>query len=438
MMNSIINENILINKKDIEYKFDEFRNGDLNIALVIGFSGSGKSTLGRQLSNGLSNCENCELDFIISPFLYSEEMLNRECGSLLSFFKSKSGRKYNISVSEARARIHDTDSFDMYAEPLLRDFLAYAEEYASKHKKTKFVINGVWPLTYNYKPEEFKDWCVMIKGTSLLTSSIRATKREVPSEYFLDRIKFFVNYIDHWTMDNKHVNSLLDEWNKYFNNLTPKEAALLEIYDNLKNNKFKWDYIDAPYFTESEIDYILNEHFHRINVNHFTNYHTIDPSNYRNKIKEIQELIKNTEDPKEITRLKMELIKLGWNPEVEVSESNISKAKDRIIRLYTEEMDNTCDIIDFSNNLNLYESYISDIDNMVYIKFRENNIIFSNEYNRDISEFDNVYSFYCEDNHSIIESLDYNVFIMDNDYRAMKVARDIINTDNKFILNKLK
>ena len=133
----------------------------------------------------------------------------------------------------------------------------------------------------------------------------------------------------------------------------------------------------------------------------------------------------------------MELIKLGWNPEVEVSESNISKAKDRIIRLYTEEMDNTCDIIDFSNNLDLYESYMSDIDNMVYIKFRENNIIFSNEYG-DISEFDNVYSFYCENNHSIIESLDYNVFIMDNDYRAMKVARDTINTDNRFILNKLK
>ena len=215
----------------------------------------------------------------------------------------------------------------------------------------------------------------------------------------------------------------------------------------------EWNYIDAPFFTEQEIISILNERYHRDHYNHASDYHRTDPSNYRNRVKEIQTLIKNTEDPEEITRLKMELIKLGWNPEIEVSESNISKAKNRVIRLYTEEMNNTCDIIDYSGNYDLYESYASSLggkDKFFYIVL-EDNCAMIYKYNDEImTNSSRVYSVYDEANQ--LQKQDYNpmvyntlnstLFPMGDDYRAMNVAKDLIkennsNNDGKFVLNKL-
>ena len=217
--NSVFNENILINRKDIEYRVDEFKDGDLNIALVVGFSGSGKSTLGRALASRLPNTEHYGLDDVACQFGFTDENL-KEYGDLIySFFKG-TGKKYRITEQELVTNKIDEDH---YEKPLIKDFLKYAYYYAKSHKNKKFVIEGIWPLSYKYNPAEFKDWCVIIKGTSYLNSEIRATKRDFEdktgSHYIFGKkiLNFLVSQRPS-RLKNVSIpmNKSVDEWYKYF------------------------------------------------------------------------------------------------------------------------------------------------------------------------------------------------------------------------------
>ena len=119
-----------------------------------------------------------------------------------------------------------------------------------------------------------------------------------------------------------------------------KVNELLQRYYEM-NNTVKWPYEDAPYFTDKELTKkicIYTENMHRDGNRHYSSFKHDDPSEYRNKVKEIQELIKGTEDPDEIARLKDELLSLGWNPEIEYNAENIEKAKERITNEYNKEL----------------------------------------------------------------------------------------------------
>ena len=118
-----------------------------------------------------------------------------------------------------------------------------------------------------------------------------------------------------------------------------KLSELLQKYYEM-NNTIKWPYEDAPYFTDKELTKkigIYTENMHRNSNRHYSSFKHV-PSEYRNKVKEIQELIKATEDPDEIARLKDELLALGWNPEVEYNPENVEKAKERITNEYNKEL----------------------------------------------------------------------------------------------------
>ena len=431
-----------------------FINGDINYAIIVGFSGSGKSTLGRKLSNDNSIIEHYELDDVVTNWNFSDDNL-KEYGDLIySFFKGP-GKKYRISY---KYLVDNKIDEDHYERPLLKDFVDYTKKYANSHKTKKFIIEGVWPLIYNHNPEYYKDWCVMIKGTPYLISDYRANKRDVSDDENYWSGKEVINFIKSQRPSRLKkvaipMNKAVDKWYKYFNSIITESNDMNPIYKLKVQPVIEWDYIDAPFFTEQEITSILNERYHRDHYNHASDYHRTDPSTYRNRIKEIQTLIKNTEDPEEITRLKMELIKLGWNPEVEVTESNISKAKNRVIRLYTEEMNNTCDIIDYSGNYDLYESYASSLggkDKFFYIVLEDNCAMIYKYSNEIMTNSSRVYSVYDEANQ--LQKQDYNpmvyntlnstLFPMGDDYRAMNVAKDLIKennngNDSKFVLNKL-
>ena len=117
------------------------------------------------------------------------------------------------------------------------------------------------------------------------------------------------------------------------------EILLQRFYE--MNNTVNWRYSDAPYFTDKEVAQrigIYTEHFHRDGTRHYSNFERVDPSQYRNKVKEIEQLIKSTEDPEEIARLKDNMLALGWNPEVEYTPENVEKAKERITAEYNKEI----------------------------------------------------------------------------------------------------
>ena len=224
VMNAALLEGIVLNNKDIEYNIDKFKNGDINIALIVGFSGSGKSTLGRNLAKS-SDVEHYELDDLMSIWNFTDEKL-KEYGDLIySFFKG-TGKKYRVSKQYLIDNHIDANKYEI---PLHKDFLRYAENYAKSHKNGKYVFDGVWPLLYDFDPANYKDWCVIIKGTSLLNSEIRGVKRDYKysedsiSKFAFEHIKDIPNRIGMSMLINKG----LDRWVKYFSKLM-EESALLE------------------------------------------------------------------------------------------------------------------------------------------------------------------------------------------------------------------
>lgn len=116
-----------------------------------------------------------------------------------------------------------------------------------------------------------------------------------------------------------------------------------------KINSVKWEYINCPYLTTSEINNILNEDVIR-GVRERIMHDDINSSNYKDKIKELELKLNSTDDPDEISYIKNVMISLGWNPEVECTQENMIKCKERIEKIYTHEMRAFCKFIDVTND----------------------------------------------------------------------------------------
>ena len=104
----------------------------------------------------------------------------------------------------------------------------------------------------------------------------------------------------------------------------------------IKENSVSWPYYDAPYFTDREAhDILVREH---LIMHRHTDMATPKPTDFRNRIQELQDQLKKTEDEEKHKELYAELIRLGWNPEVDYNAENIVKAKDRIKDQYSKEV----------------------------------------------------------------------------------------------------
>ena len=117
-----------------------------------------------------------------------------------------------------------------------------------------------------------------------------------------------------------------------------------------KINTVKWEYINCPYLTTSEINNILTENEVRRNIRKRVIHNDINPNNYQDKIKELELKLNSTDDPDEIAYIKNLMISLGWNPEVECTQENMIKCKERIEKIYTQEMRDFCKFIDVTND----------------------------------------------------------------------------------------
>lgn len=116
-----------------------------------------------------------------------------------------------------------------------------------------------------------------------------------------------------------------------------------------KINSVKWEYINCPYLTTSEINK-LSENAVRRDIRERIIHNDINPNNYQDKIKELELKLNSTDDPDEISYIKNVMISLGWNPEVECTQENMIKCKERIERIYTQEMRAFCKFIDATND----------------------------------------------------------------------------------------
>lgn len=215
-----IQEKYLIDEPDIYHNKNKFDLGEINLCFITGQSGSGKSTMASDMSK--TGSEWYELDGVLSNWCYTDDNL-KEYGDLIySFFKGPGkGFRYKSKKEWLDDKKWDgTD--DLYEKSLVQSFVKYSISYAKSHSNKKIVVEGVQLYSY-IKPSEIKDFAVYIKGTSMLKSKIRATKRDSSDTDDGKRGKAFINQFKdnwkHYISNEKDINA----YRNYFSKLSESD-----------------------------------------------------------------------------------------------------------------------------------------------------------------------------------------------------------------------
>ena len=220
---SPIYESILINEKDIYYNKDKFDSGEINLCFITGLSGSGKSTMGRDMqSHGVENYELDDLWIVADRFTFDDL---KKYGDLIYSYFTGEGKKFYKTLKEVKDEQIPSSE---YEDKMFPGFVHYAMKYAKAHNDRKFVLNGVW--LYNEKwftPDEFKDYAFYIKGTSMIISHIRASKRDSKDagSEFKQRLDFIKRVTREWKWEIIDERSIR-KFRKYFKDLMSKKEVV--------------------------------------------------------------------------------------------------------------------------------------------------------------------------------------------------------------------
>ncbi len=242
---NIINENLILNKKDLEINLDKFESGEKNVLLVTGFSGSGKSTLASQLASKYK-CIHYELDcldFYLCGYMTQKDMIGNEDG-LYEFVNKKKLKFKDKSKSGVE---------------LYREYIKFLINYCKKQKDKKFIIEGLQIYEVYKEGDTFITSCPMIiKGTSGLVSAIRGAKRNDGS--FLKELGPLIM----WALkDDKKINNLKKSLNEFVSNKVIKD---FESKKDMNLSKFTKMGINVPFIQVYKREYPSLSHI-RINGN---------------------------------------------------------------------------------------------------------------------------------------------------------------------------
>lgn len=245
---SVLNESILINEKDIYYNKDKFDSGEINLCFITGLSGSGKSTMGRDMqSHGVENYELDDLWIVADRFTFDDL---KKYGDLIYSYFTGEGKKFYKALKEVKDEQIPSSE---YEDKMFPGFVHYAMKYAKAHNDRKFVLNGVW--LYNEKwftPDEFKDYAFYIKGTSMIISHIRASKRDSKDagSEFKQRLDFIKRVTREWKWEIIDERSIR-KFRKYFKDLMSKnvnESTLLEsVSSGYPKELYNWMKMNIKY-----------------------------------------------------------------------------------------------------------------------------------------------------------------------------------------------
>ena len=198
------------------------------------------------------------------------------------------------------------------------------------------------------------------------------------------------------------------------------KEMLLERYEI--NNSCIWPYRFAPYFTDKETIAFAgyyNEQYRKPSKTYSASQQ-IEPQDYRNKVKEIENEIERTDDTDEVSSLKNKLVELGWNPEVKYDDETQQKAKERIIKKYEEELHEVF-ILNCTRDIDTHDRFI--------LPYDENSVDKSNLSSINIIVYEDGHSNIDIDTIKTLDESDQNIeiysFFMENfnkdaDYGAIK------------------
>ena len=166
---SYIEEGILLNQKDIYYNKEKFDSGEINLCFITGHSMSGYKTIDIETLD--KNIEYCNLYDICHIWRYTYGGKLKAGKMTTSFFKGP-GKKYFYTDKQKWEDSHSTEETrNKYCDSLIKDFIEYTFKFVERHNIGKYVIEGD-QIVRLFKPEEFKNYAVYIRGTSAFTDNL--------------------------------------------------------------------------------------------------------------------------------------------------------------------------------------------------------------------------------------------------------------------------
>lgn len=207
-----LNEGYILDDKDIYYNKEKFEKGDTNLCFVVGLSGSGKTTMTNNMQN--DDTEVYQYDDLCMNENFNDAQL-KEYGDLFYSFFMGPGKLYRKDP-ERNGDEYD----DKYYNLLIKKFSDYAMTYAKSHKNKKYVLEGIEPLGI-VELSKLDNYAVYIKGTSVIKSIIRSSKRDSSDTKGLKRILSFMSIALNKATDKEQYGELekiLKQWRNYFMN----------------------------------------------------------------------------------------------------------------------------------------------------------------------------------------------------------------------------
>lgn len=172
-------ENFLFKQSDFTYNLDKFGK-ESNVIFITGLSGSGKTTLSNRYAD-MYKCEVLHLDDIECDQYPKEfEFLKKKIHTAIPDYTEVSELYYSTDLE----KMPDEQANEVYDKMDKAMFICIDE--LKKRKDTNYIIEGL-QIYQLFEAEYLKDYPVVIKGTSVLSSVYRRVKRN--TEWYFSAIK---------------------------------------------------------------------------------------------------------------------------------------------------------------------------------------------------------------------------------------------------------
>jgi len=170
----VFSESVFVSKDDIFYHKDEFKSGEINICFVVGLKGSGKSSTAASMARNMDNTEHYDLKYIVNNNGRDMSFYSDKGDLAVEFFRGP-GAKYYGEFNELKEELKISE--DTIADKITNAFVDFAIRYANHHKDQRFIIDGSQLHQY-IEPARFRDYAVLIKGTSIVKSMYQNSKKD--------------------------------------------------------------------------------------------------------------------------------------------------------------------------------------------------------------------------------------------------------------------
>lgn len=160
----IAQESILFNNNDLYINFDNWkREKNKNVLLITGLSGSGKSTLAEKIETEY-NAEMFELDGLEGNYDSSKS-------DFLSKYKKLHPGLGKLIETRDFLKLSDEEKFNEY-----KKFFPWLINQMHSNPNKLYIAEGM--VLYSMRPESLRNYPLIVKGSSLLTSIIQRIKRD--------------------------------------------------------------------------------------------------------------------------------------------------------------------------------------------------------------------------------------------------------------------